>query len=360
MRINNLILKGLSPLLGLFLLLVANGPEARALPAGFQEFYLPLPADLARPIFVNIDNDPAVSTGMHYVIGVTASADNTTVYYDHWENGLLTGAAGDQIVSLNKGQVYYFESSNIPSSPRGAGTYYDGGDRIFVAGSLLQLVVSIWPESPGTVFTDAWEIYPLQAWETSYVVPVGENLAAAPTNYTDFSKVWLLVMSGSNGNSIQITDPAGPGLSTILDRGKTAVYEVKGAGTTVSGSGKIQAQLMTGRFNSGGASEMRGYTLTPRAYWGKSYVAPVPSWPSRNSYTNLYFIILIPIRSPSTSRTSQARAHSPSPRGRPGPIAMGLDDTSLPTPGPTCSRATPSGGSRREILAQPPGTGATT
>lgn len=47
------------------------------LPAGFQEFYVPLPADLARQIFVNIDNDPVVSTGMHYVVGVTASADNT-------------------------------------------------------------------------------------------------------------------------------------------------------------------------------------------------------------------------------------------------------------------------------------------
>lgn len=256
------------------------------LPAGFQEFYVPLPADLARQIFVNIDNDPVVSTGMHYVVGVTASADNTTVYYDHWENGLLSGAAGDQVVNLNKGQVYYFESSNIPSSPRGTGTYYDGGDRIFVAGSLLQLVVSIWPESPGTVFTDAWEVYPVQAWENTYVIPVGENLAGAPTNYIDFTKVWLLVMSSSNGNSITITDPAGPGLSTTLNRGKTAIYQVKGAGTTVSGTGKIQVQLMTGRFNSGTSSEMRGYTMTPRPYWGTSYYSPVPSW--RNANTDLF------------------------------------------------------------------------
>jgi hypothetical protein len=39
-----------------------------ALPAGFQEFYTPLPADLTQDIFVNIDNDPAVSNGMHYVV----------------------------------------------------------------------------------------------------------------------------------------------------------------------------------------------------------------------------------------------------------------------------------------------------
>lgn len=288
MRSSNRILR-VAFLIPLFLLISSLiSLDGFTLPAGFQEFYVPLPADLARQIFVNIDNNPAVSTGMHYVVGVTASADNTTVYYDHWENGLLTGAAGDQVVNLNKGQVYYFESSNIPSSPRGTGTYYDGGDRIFVAGSLLQLVVSIWPESPGTVFTDAWEVYPVQAWENTYVIPVGENLAGAPTNYIDFAKVWLLVMSGSDGNSITITDPAGPGLSTTLNRGKTAIYEVRGAGTTVSGSGKIQVQLMTGRFNSGTSSEMRGYTMTPRAYWGTSYYSPVPSWPAANTDLFLY------------------------------------------------------------------------
>ena len=151
---------------------ILGAPSAFALPAGFQEFYIPLPADLVQDIFEDIDYDPAVSDNMHFVVGVTASADNTTLYYDHWENGLLTGAAGDQVVALNKGDVYYFESSNIPTNPRGSSTYYDGGDRVFIAGSLLQLVVSAWSESPGTVFCDAWEVYPVQAWETAYTIPV--------------------------------------------------------------------------------------------------------------------------------------------------------------------------------------------
>lgn len=290
------------------------------LPAGFQEFYVPLPADLARQIFVNIDNDPVVSTGMHYVVGVTASADNTTVYYDHWENGLLTGAAGDQVVNLNKGQVYYFESSNIPSNPRGTGTYYDGGDRLFVAGSLLQLVVSIWPESPGTVFTDAWEVYPVQAWENTYVIPVGENLAGAPTNYIDFTKVWLLVMSGSDGNSITITDPAGPGLSTTLNRGKTAIYEVKGAGTTVSGSGKIQVQLMTGRFNSGAAQRCEAILWLPAPIGGRATTLQCRA----GVLLILIYSYTIPIPSPSllTFKISRGQARSLSPQVGRDPTVM--------------------------------------
>jgi len=262
-----------------------------ALPAGFQEFYLPLPTGGTTAlsgtysIFNAIEPPVTASKGMHYVVGVTASADNTVVYYDHWENGYGIGTASDQTVYLNKGQVYYFESSSIPV-PRGMSTRYDGGDRIFVSGSLLQLVVSTWTEDLGTVFADAWEVYPVQAWQNAYSIPVGENLAVAPTNYKDFTYVYALVMSAVDGNSIVIADPAGPGLSTTLNRGKTAIYEVKGAGTTVTASGGVQVQLMAGRRDTSGW-EMRGYTLTPRSYWGSGYYTPVPS-ASNGARSDLY------------------------------------------------------------------------
>jgi len=131
-----------------------------ALPAGFQEFYLPLPTGNATALSGTFSIFDAMNTGinvdpMHYIVGVTASQDNTVVYYDHWENGLGTGTAHDIApVYLNKGQVYVFESANIPV-PRGTGTYFDGGDRLFVSGGLLQLVVSTWTEQVKTVFTDA-------------------------------------------------------------------------------------------------------------------------------------------------------------------------------------------------------------
>jgi uncharacterized repeat protein (TIGR01451 family) len=246
-----------------------------ALPAGYQEFYLPNVDNYA--VFYGVDNTLSTSNkNMHFVVGVTAAADNTTVYYDHWENGLGSGTTNDETVALNKGQVYIFESSNIPT-PRGTTTKYDGGDRIYVSGSLLQLVVSAWPESIGTVFADAWEVYPVQAWQNTYTIPAGEALFSS---YPNFHSVYALVLSGSDSNSISITNAAGTvQASTTLNRGQTYVYEITGgAGYTITGSGKIEVQMITG--NNDNHWEMRGYTITPSQYWGSGYYTPVPSWTS--------------------------------------------------------------------------------
>jgi len=267
---------------------ILNTPRVSALPAGFHEFYIPLTANVSQGIFVDIDDDPSVSENMHFVIGVTASADNTVIYYDHWENGLLTGTGSDENVPLSKGEVHVFESSDIPTNPRGNSTKYDGGDRVYVSGSLLQLVVSIWPEDPGTVFCDAWEIYPVQAWESTYTVPVGEDLAGAPWDYSDFSQVFVLVMSGTDNNSITIVDPNTGTHNFTLDRGQSANVSHIYAGTTVTADDPVEVQLMTGRDRSGSASEMRGYTIVPQTYWETSYYAPVPSWSSGNSDLFLY------------------------------------------------------------------------
>jgi hypothetical protein len=246
------------------------------LPAGFQEFYLPLPADSTQDLFRGISGWNSPTELMHYVVGVTASSDNTVVYYDHWENGLEgPGPDGaDEVVYLDKGETHSFESASIPTAPRGSETLYDGGDRIFVAGGLLQLVVSTWPESVGTVFSDAWEVYPVQAWNTHYSVPVGENLADWPDRYLDFARVYLSVMSGSDGNTITVG-----GSDYYLDRGEELTLRVPVSGMDVSSTAPVQVQMVTGR--PGSMYEMRGYTITPRQFWGKGYYAPVPSWPTQ-------------------------------------------------------------------------------
>lgn len=267
-----------------------------ALPAGFQEFYLPLPTGGTSPLsgtysVFNAMNPTSVGNGMHYIVGVTASQDNTVVYYDHWEvAGLGTGTDHDIApVYLNRGQVAVFESGNIPV-PRGTGTYFDGGDRIFVSGGLLQLVVSTWTEEEETVFTDAWEVYPVQAWQNSYVIPVGENLAGTPRDYNDFTFVYALVMSESDSNGITVTNRDGTVLGllgTTLNRGQTYIFQVTGdEGYTVTGTGPIQVQLMTG---TSASYEMRGYTLMPRQYWGNAYFTPVSSGTSdQDSELHLY------------------------------------------------------------------------
>lgn len=288
----------LIPVLLAFPIVGLLGQPVLALPAGFQEFYLPLPTGSTTALsgtysVFNAMNPTAVDGGMHYIVGVTASQDNTVIYYDHWEvGGLGTGTDHDIApVYLNRGQVAVFESGSIPV-PRGTATYYDGGDRIFVSGGLLQLVVSTWTEQVQTVFTDAWEVYPVQAWQNSYVIPVGDNLADAPRDYNDFTFVYALVMSGSDFNVITVTDRNGvavPGLGTTLNRGQTDIFQVTGdEGYTVTGTGPIQMQLMTG---TSASWEMRGYTLTPRQYWGNAYFTPVSSGTystSNHRYSELY------------------------------------------------------------------------
>jgi len=208
-------------------------PIVSALPAGFQEFYLPLQTNITQDSFTYV-NRASLEEAMTYVVGVTASADNTVVYYDHWENGLKNGTDADEVVRLSKGEVKVFRSNNIPTNPRGTGTYYDGGDRIFVSGSLLQLVVSTWPSTTGTVLADAWEVYPVKAWNTQYVVPVGEDIGAT-ANYIDFAKTTIQVMSASS-------------------------YTVAKAGTTVSATSPIQVQIIAGD-NANSRWSMRGYKI---------------------------------------------------------------------------------------------------
>ena len=93
--------------------------------------------------------------GMHAVIAVTAWSANTTVYYDHWEDGYdfdpANPATADETVILaNTGDQRVFESANIPTNPRGTATYYDGGDRIYVAGGTVTVTRASWIEARGS------------------------------------------------------------------------------------------------------------------------------------------------------------------------------------------------------------------
>ncbi len=146
---------------------ILNTMRVSAIPWGYEEFFVPLWLDDARPIFDDIDNDPSIMSENWYArIGVTSAQDDTTIYWDHWENGLETGTTSDEQYTMEKGEVMVFEGNNMPVPRVSTSTYYDPGDRIYVSGVLLQCVVVIWPANvgsqTGTVFTDAWELYPLK------------------------------------------------------------------------------------------------------------------------------------------------------------------------------------------------------
>jgi len=253
-------------------------------PSGYSEYYIPGGELQLREIFRDLDNDPSLAaSAMHCVIGVTASADNTTIYYDHWEDGydldLNDPSTADETFTLNRGQVQRFESANIPVPRTGTPppTYYDGQDRLYAAGGSVTVTRSSWPEVTGTVFALSWEIYPTKPFLTDYTIPVGQNLASAPKLYDDFARVYVIVQATADGTTVEIDDPetAGVEVSTTLNKGEvTQLYSIW-AGTTVHASAPVQAQFIVGQAQAGLYSEGRNYTAVPDSLWDREYYSPV-------------------------------------------------------------------------------------
>lgn len=268
------------------------------------EYYIPGSTDQLFQILQDIDNDPDLGNAfgggvcsappcnrMHNVITVIVDQDNAQVFYDHWENGYVAGPSGDETYPAKKGDVLVFESFDIPvprsasntcrsTNPSGPSTAcYDGRDRIYVIGG-VSVVEAFWPERTGTVYANAWDIYPVSALQKNYTVPVGENLALAPTNYMDFDQVFVMVQALQNGTRVQINDPtfAGIELSTTLNRGEVTQLPHINAGTTVTASSPVQVQFIVGQIDPGLSSESRSFTAVPSTLWESSYYNPVPGF----------------------------------------------------------------------------------
>jgi LPXTG-site transpeptidase (sortase) family protein len=306
------VLAGLAVLSLLLLSPIApRRPVQAEVPAGESEYFIPGFSQNLLDILRNIDNNPAVGNNLHNVITVSVGGDNTTIYYDHWENGYSTGAAGDEVYHANKGDILTFESPSIPSNPRGSSLTacsgsvfpaggspggqpnycYDGRDRIYVVGGAVSVAQAFWPTSNGTVFANAWEVYPVKPYETSYTIPVGEDLYGAPKNYLDFQYAFVIAQAAEDGTTLQIDDPrtAGVDLAITLNRGEVAHLDHIGKGTTVTADHPVQVQFIVGTYNAGQSSDSRSYTAVPSALWSSTYYDPIPSVSGTvTSNTDLY------------------------------------------------------------------------
>jgi LPXTG-site transpeptidase (sortase) family protein len=288
-------------------------------PAGVSEYFIPGFSQDLLYILTNIQVTD-LGTNLHNVITISVGGDNTTIYYDHWENGYGTGTTGyDEMYTSNKGDILTFESPSIPSTPRGnsltacSGSVYpaggspggqpnycyDGRDRIYVVGGAVSVAQSFWPSvaAIGTRFANAWEIYPVKPFETNYSIPVGEDLYPAPKNYLDFQKVYVIVQASQNGTSIQIDDPrtVGVDLSATLNKGEVAHLYHTGKGTTVTANHPVQVQFIVGRPST---YESRSYTAVPSALWSSTYYNPIPSAAYTGGTANTDLYIFNPTAAP--------------------------------------------------------------
>ena len=266
--------------------------------AGYAEYYIPGHEQQLWEIFVDLDNDPVLDSnqGTHTTIAIAIESDNTTIYYDHWEDGYDfdpdapdPAATADEYYVGSAGEVLKFESSNIPV-PRGSdvssvsltdcggAACYDGRDRIFTAGGATSVTRTFWPESIGAVFAIALEVYPVKPSTTTYTVPIGEELASGPAAYDDFDSVYILVQSLADDNVVLIDDPTtgGVDVSATLQRGEVTQLHHTSSNTTIDASHPLQVQFLVGQGQSGGpASEIRGFYALPDTIWSNSYYAPV-------------------------------------------------------------------------------------
>jgi uncharacterized repeat protein (TIGR01451 family) len=308
-RVGNLIVL-LSMISGL--LMIPN-QSAQALPSGVSDYFIPTTSQQVFNIFVNNDNDPVLvqAQGMRYVIGVTAYVNNTTLFYDHWEDGYdfneTNFSNADETYSIPlAGGVRNFVSFNVPvpraapptainacgvggSNPSGPSTNcYDGGDHIYIVGAAA-VTLSLWPESIQTVYALSWGLFPTKPYQTTYTIPVGENLAPG---YEDFAHTYVIAQSTHDGNTVTINDPstAGVDVSVVLNKGQvTQLYSID-SGTTVTGTYPVQVQFIAGEGPlAGQASEFRGWTMVPTTLWDDEYYSPVSSGTAASaSETELY------------------------------------------------------------------------
>jgi uncharacterized repeat protein (TIGR01451 family) len=303
------------------------GQPSAAVFGGYSEYYVPGPEDKVWEILNAVDNASAAAPngygdflaadpspeGLRSIISISASGDDTKIYYDHWENGYGLDTSdpdgtADEVFVLQAGDVLELEgispwpnpgdedpTAPVPVVNRALGSadptytgpfYYDGRDRFYVAGTSVAVSRSCWPSQGNVAATLAlsWEVYPIKPFLTDYTIPVGEDLADPDPDmfplddasyYNDFHQTYLLVMSTEDNNQVQIDDPetAGVEVAQTLAQGETVTLHRIWAGTHITATKPVQVQFVVASERS--SFEMRGYVAVPDNLWDNEYFSPV-------------------------------------------------------------------------------------
>ncbi|MGL6338657.1 MAG: DUF4347 domain-containing protein, partial [Waterburya sp.] len=235
-------------------------------------------------------------------ISLTASTNNTVIYYDHWEdgyegdinnpvqsttqiwgdgntaNGVFPGTTTDQI---SAGDVAVLQ--NDVSLPRNSSsTLFDGRDKIG-ASKAIAVTRTAWAAQSSTLLADAWEVADTLNYGTAFKVPVGENVNTGRDEI--FEYVGLLVTASENGTTVNI-DANADGtneITTTLNEGE--VRFINGgvnAGATITTSKPVQANLITG--NKSESPDKYDETATASSYYASRWYTLYPDDQLSNSY----------------------------------------------------------------------------
>ncbi|MFQ5613664.1 MAG: hypothetical protein ACE5H9_16190, partial [Anaerolineae bacterium] len=243
-------------------------------------------------------NDPAL--GLDSIISVTASNDNTTWFYDHWEDGydadpLAPGAGSTTLTgTLSAGASQIFQTRNdvfaAPSTPPTVNTpasnyAFDGRDRITILGDPVNLTRNAWPSERNTVLAGSWEAYPVNRWGTDFVIPAGEDL-----NDRDFLSVHLFIMAQADNTTVtyDLDGPGGnpPAAPVVLNQGES-IHRFNPtppgvnassvlSGATIQASAPVQVHMLAGGCDP--SYTARGFHILPDSRLENEYYLATPSF----------------------------------------------------------------------------------
>ncbi|MEM8930060.1 MAG: SdrD B-like domain-containing protein, partial [Acidobacteriota bacterium] len=251
-----------------------------------QIFFVPLDETHVRDVAFAINATAGDVT--HTVISLSATADGTTVFYDHWEDGYEDDLENPvqpttETFMLDAGDFIALED-DIDLAPRDTAIIeYDGRDKI---GTTEQIAVTRagWRLVEATLLAGAVEVFPTIDWGLRFEFPLGEDIATSQS----FEYVAASIQAGDNGAIFDIdTDGDGVVDSTItLGQGETTLVTGVQTGGTIVSSDPLQVDLLTGDVGSTFAS--RWYNLVSTDIWGSSYYSPVASVATSETRVFLY------------------------------------------------------------------------
>jgi uncharacterized repeat protein (TIGR01451 family) len=260
-------------------------PQANASHINGFTFYIPYNADDLKAQFefgrtggIAIDAADISTT-----VSIAVLRDNTTVYYDHWEDGFernLTDPVQSSTERFDRqaGDVIPLRNDvPVPRPDPPTPFLYDGGDKITAVGGSIAVSLAVWPEplladDRGHLYAGAWELYPTSRWCEDYVIPVGVDLASDRAAFT---------VTGFNVQAVEdntLVEVFGPNNGPLIDSRTLREGEnfpiISGieAGTQVQASDPVQVQLFTG--DPARTYEARAYTVLCRDEWADEYLAP--------------------------------------------------------------------------------------
>ena len=205
-------------------MLLAVSPAHAQVAAGYSEYYIPGDETNMRLVFDSLGTAGTDSPDMHAVITVTAWSANTTVYYDHWEDGYdfdpANPGTADETYTLSTGVPLVFESANI-GDPRtssttcertaterlitaGTTTCYDGGDRIYVAGGVVTVTRAGWIEDAGRRPTRRRRGRSTRSSRSSRPTSCPSARTWRLKSYLDFRRVSVLVQATADDTTFTV------------------------------------------------------------------------------------------------------------------------------------------------------------